>query len=167
MIQYWSQIAVIISLLINLMLIVLNYRIGQKEIIYSKIKENKIEEFKKLIRIYCPLHWRLSTMYFQLESNGIKDKDEQFLKLRESLMQIEEQGMIVKLFLLKEEQQIIDNLNSLINECRAGIQTIDRKQSTKRDIEFDSCDTLQDKITKTLPMLFDSISNQISNKLNF
>ena len=161
--EYWSQIVV----LLGAIGFVVQTFYKRKDFVYSKIKENKILEIKQLIKIYTPLQWHLNGLYYSLESSKIQNPIIERTEIRNLMIQFEEQSQIVKLFIEKKDHELLDQLNTLINDCRAGIFQINFRIEANRNVENDKWDEVKDKITKTLPNLFNELTEAVRNDLNF
>lgn len=158
--QYFAHATILLGALGFLLQVIFNYKIKKKEILYTKLKESRIAECKQFIKVYNAFHWSLSSIYFKMQSSGLTEPATDREIIRSHFIQLEEQSMILKLFLKREEQDLVKQLNLLIGECRAEIFSYDRR--IKRDaVISDEWDRTEVKITKTIPEIMEKITESI------
>ncbi|MBK8585544.1 MAG: hypothetical protein IPN88_08995 [Bacteroidetes bacterium] len=158
--NYWAQLIAFVASLSWLLQITFSFILKRREFIFVKIKENKIIECKRLIELFVPLKWELHSLYYSIANGSDLSKHRE--AIRSSMLKIEIQTSILKMFLTKSDHLLLDQLNKLINDCRSSIFIIDRKVNDPKKVNLDmkTWDEAEEKITKELPLFFDNITKR-------
>ena len=67
--QYWSQIIVLLTAVGVIIIIFLDWDVKKKEIIFDKVKENKIKELKNFYKCFTEVESHLRRWRYSIEGN--------------------------------------------------------------------------------------------------
>lgn len=136
LINYWSQITVLISVIIGgiafLLKLYFNWTIKKKEITYSKIRETKINELREFYTSYVNLEVHLKSLHF---ASGQNQKEYE-VEIRKRMPEIWKKFYLdftfLRIFLSSDELVLFEELNSELDNVQKKIDfyQIDREYET-------------------------------------
>ncbi len=158
-VKYWAQISVLLLGIGFIIKVYSDWEIRKKDILFSKIYENKIKEVREFLEVYIELEDLLRQLPFIISQKNI-DYSEISKKLSNLTLKFRFHIVYVRFFLKKNEIIALDELHekitfiiSTINELEVNMafnhndKELFKKLTTIRTTDF----------TETLPTLIKKI----------
>lgn len=136
LIDYWSQITVLIGVIIGgigfLLKLYFNWTIKKKEITYSKIRETKIKELREFYTSYVNLEVHLKSLHFASGQNQKEYEAEIRKRMPEIWKKFYLDFTFLRIFLSSDEIVLFEELNRELDNIQKKIDfyQIDREYET-------------------------------------
>jgi len=168
----WAQITVIIGSIGFVVQQLIHFWLKKREIIFSRLQENKILEIKDFYRSYQKLEIALRDYLYQTEF-GTHDADifaQIKNRIRECFFEFDYNVMTVKLFVDSDDIEVIDEIRDTLESIRRDIGKWHINNKSKNPQKgVDKLEEIMDeRFPKTLPALIKKIEGSLrrSMKLN-
>lgn len=164
-IENWSQIAVLLGIISFIIKTIIDYRFKKREILFTRLQDNKIVEVKGFFKSYLKLELSLKAYHYQTLFG--EHKKEIFSKQKEEIrvrfIDFDYHSLIVKLFLNTNEIETIDELNKTLESISNTIDSWHAFQDANSVSQEDD-DKLDEILKVILPKRLPELVNQIETK---
>jgi hypothetical protein len=168
-VNYWSQISVIIMLIMGIIKILADYFIKRKEIQFSAINKNRIDTIKDYVIAYNELHYTLTQFinYSAFGSYTDKKIQEHATYVRNGFNAINSTTLLVKLFSTNEEAVLITNINEQFRVVVYEINKwfINKESQTKHENPSTIFKIQNETLPKTIPNLMDELTGKLKLRI--
>ncbi len=161
----WEQIFFILGSLGFLLTAIINWFYKKKEIKFAKLHETKVIEIKDFFRSYLKYEHEVKNFFYQTEFGQHYEKTFQTINIEisDAHFDLEYHFRIIKLFLGKNQIELIEELNKKIKEMRSSIAKwhVNKIETTGNKYNDKLTEIGEKHLPNELPMLLKKIEDKL------